>query len=45
HPDLYLTHGKCEIEIWSHKMKGLTERDFMVAAKANQEFIPFRAPV
>jgi 4a-hydroxytetrahydrobiopterin dehydratase len=45
HPDLYLTYGKCEIEIWSHKMKGLTERDFIVAAKANQEFIPFRAPV
>ena len=45
HPDLYLTYGKCKLEIWSHKMKGLTERDFILAAKAEQKFIPFRAPV
>jgi len=44
HPDLYLTYGKCKLEIWSHKMKGLTERDFTLAAKAEQKFIPFRAP-
>jgi 4a-hydroxytetrahydrobiopterin dehydratase len=45
HPDLYLTYGKCKLEIWSHKMKGLTERDFILAAKSEQKFIPFRAPV
>lgn len=44
HPDLYLTYGKCKLEIWSHKMKGLTERDFILAAKAEQKFTPFRAP-
>ena len=44
HPDLYLTWGKCKLEIWSHKMKGLTERDFILATKAEQEFIPFCAP-
>ena len=44
HPDLYLTYGKCKLEIWSHKMKGLTESDFILAAKAEQKFIPFRAP-
>lgn len=44
HPDLYLTYGKCKLEIWSHKMKGLTERDFILAAKAEQKFIPFCAP-
>ena len=45
HPDLYLTYGKCKLEVWSHKVKGLTERDFILAAKAEQKFIPFRAPV
>lgn len=44
HPDLYLTYGKCKLEIWSHKMKGLTERDFILAAKAEQKFTPFRVP-
>jgi 4a-hydroxytetrahydrobiopterin dehydratase len=45
HPDLYLAWGKCKIEIWSHKIKGLTESDFVLAAKAERKFKPFRAPV
>jgi 4a-hydroxytetrahydrobiopterin dehydratase len=44
HPDLYLAWGKCKIEIWSHKVKGLTESDFILAAKTEQKFKPFRAP-
>jgi 4a-hydroxytetrahydrobiopterin dehydratase len=44
HPDLYLALGKCKIEIWSHKVKGLTESDFVLSAKAEQKFTPFRAP-
>ncbi len=44
HPDLYLAWGKCKVEIWSHKIKGLTESDFILAAKAEQQFTPFRAP-
>ncbi|RPH78790.1 MAG: 4a-hydroxytetrahydrobiopterin dehydratase [Nitrospiraceae bacterium] len=44
HPDLYVAWGKCKIEIWSHKVKGLTESDFVLAAKAEQKFKPFRAP-
>jgi len=43
HPDLYLTWGKCKIEIWSHKVKGLTESDFILAAKADKKFRPHRA--
>ncbi len=43
HPDLYLSYGKYTLEIWSHKIKGLTERDFILAAKAEQKFIPFCA--
>lgn len=45
HPDVYLAWGKCKVEIWSHKSKGLTESDFILAAKAEQKFTPFRAPV
>jgi pterin-4a-carbinolamine dehydratase len=44
HPDLFLAWGKCKIEIWSHKIKGLTESDFVLAAKAEQKFKPFRTP-
>ena len=44
HPDLYLAWGKCKVEIWSHKVKGLTESDFVLAAKTEQKFKPFRAP-
>lgn len=44
HPDLYLAWGKCKIEIWSHKIKGLTGSDFILAAKAERKFKPFRAP-
>ncbi len=36
HPDVYLAWGKCKVEIWSHKSKGLTESDFILAAKADQ---------
>jgi 4a-hydroxytetrahydrobiopterin dehydratase len=45
HPDLSLAWGKCKVEIWSHKIKGLTESDFVLAAKAERKFIPFRTPV
>ena len=43
HPDLYLAWGKCKVEIWSHKINGLTESDFYLAAKADREFEPFRS--
>ena len=33
HPDLYLAWGKVRIEIWTHKIDGLTESDFILAAK------------
>jgi 4a-hydroxytetrahydrobiopterin dehydratase len=33
HPDLYLSWGKVEIKIWTHKIDGLTESDFILAAK------------
>ena len=44
HPDLYLAWGKCKVEIWSHKIKGLTKSDFVLAAKTERKFAPFRTP-
>lgn len=35
HPDLYLTWGKVRITIWTHKIDGLTESDFVLAAKCD----------
>lgn len=42
HPDLYLAWGKCKVELWTHKINGLTESDFYMAAKADRAFEPFR---
>lgn len=33
HPDLTVRWGECGIEIWTHKIGGLTESDFYLAAK------------
>ena len=33
HPDIYLAWGKVKITIWTHKIDGLTESDFIMAAK------------
>ena len=38
HPDLYVAWGTCAIEIWTHKIKGLTESDFYLAAKADRAY-------
>jgi len=33
HPDLHLGWGYVRVEIWTHKIDGLTESDFVLAAK------------
>ena len=33
HPDIYLTWGKVGIKLWTHKIDGLTDSDFILAAK------------
>lgn len=33
HPDICFGWGKVEITIWTHKIDGLTESDFILAAK------------
>jgi 4a-hydroxytetrahydrobiopterin dehydratase len=36
HPDVYLAWGKVKLQIWTHKINGLTESDFVLAAKADR---------
>jgi 4a-hydroxytetrahydrobiopterin dehydratase len=36
HPDIYLSWGKVGLKIWTHKIDGLTESDFVLAAKADE---------
>ena len=38
HPDLYVAWGKCGIEIWTHKINGLADADFILAAKASRVY-------
>ena len=33
HPDILLAWGKAEVTIFTHKIDGLTESDFVLAAK------------
>jgi 4a-hydroxytetrahydrobiopterin dehydratase len=36
HPDIFLAWGKVDVTIWTHKIDGLTESDFILAAKIDQ---------
>lgn len=37
HPDIFLAWGKVKVHIWTHKIDGLTESDFILAAKCDDE--------
>ena len=36
HPDLLVRWGELKIEMWTHKVDGLTEADFVLAAKIDK---------
>ncbi len=36
HPDIFLAWGKADITLWTHKIDGLTESDFILAAKIDR---------
>ena len=36
HPDIYLAWGKGRLTVWTHKIDGLTESDFVFAAKSDR---------
>jgi len=39
HPDLLLAWGRVEVTTYTHKIDGLTESDFILAAKIDREFL------
>ena len=36
HPDVFLAWGCVKLTVWTHKINGLTESDFIFAARADQ---------
>ena len=36
HPDLHLSYGSLRVDLWTHAAGGLTENDFVMAAKIDQ---------
>ena len=36
HPDIHLAWGKVKLTIWTHKIKGLHQNDFILAAGADK---------
>lgn len=38
HPDMYVAWGKVKVSIWTHKIDGLVESDFIFAAKVDEAF-------
>lgn len=36
HPDIYLAWGKVRVTLWTHKINGLSESDFILAAKIDR---------
>lgn len=35
HPDIFLTWGKVRLTLWTHSIGGLSENDFILAAKVD----------
>jgi len=40
HPDIVLSWGRVDVKTYTHKIDGLTESDFILAAKIDQEYSP-----
>ena len=36
HPDLHLSYGSVQVDLWTHAAHGLTENDFILASKIDQ---------
>jgi len=39
HPDIFLSWGMIKLRVWTHKINGLSESDFILAAKIEAEFV------
>lgn len=40
HPEITVGWGHANVEIWTHKINGLTESDFILAAKLDRISVP-----
>ena len=40
HPDISIGWGYCNVTLYTHKIKGLHENDFIMAAKINERYSP-----
>jgi 4a-hydroxytetrahydrobiopterin dehydratase len=38
HPDLHVAWGRVMVETWTHKIEGLHQNDFILAAKCDEVF-------
>lgn len=36
HPDMHVYYGRVDVELWTHSIDGLTENDFILAAKIDR---------
>ena len=36
HPDIYISYNKVDIELWTHAIDGLSDNDFILAAKVER---------
>lgn len=43
HPDIFLTWGKVKVTLSTHKVSGLSENDFIMAAKCDEIYLQKRA--
>ena len=43
HPDIHLSWGMVKVIFWTHKIKGLSESDFVMAAKSDAAYISRKA--
>jgi 4a-hydroxytetrahydrobiopterin dehydratase len=42
HPDLYVRWGETRVYLWTHKINGLSESDFVMAAKIDRLYAQHR---
>ena len=36
HPNMHIYYGECIVELWTHAINGLSENDFILAAKIDE---------
>jgi 4a-hydroxytetrahydrobiopterin dehydratase len=44
HPDLYVRWGEVRVYLWTHKIDGLTQSDFYMAAKIDRAYAGMKVP-